>query len=187
MSDLLPDVILPDEPVSHEEPNITAEIRDVDEEPEEEEEDVLVTPEIKPVIEDEYIFKDVEPKPKKPRSKKQLDHLSKIREKALATRRANKAKREAEQEPKKKKEVSFVKEEPKEEKSSLRYLTEEQIVDLQERAVENYDTKRKARKVAKQKKAKEDTHSAKTYEAVAKAIHQPTNPDPDDVWALCFQ
>jgi len=200
MSDLLPDVILPEsidegglDCQRREEPNITAEVKDVVPE-------VIVDepPEVKPVIDDEDIFKDAPPKAKKPRSQKQMEHLTRAREKALATRRANKVRREKAQEESKeilgnksntekpKKEVSFDKGEDPE--SSLRtYLTEEQIINLQEKAVENYDKKRKARKEAKHKKAHEETHQAKTYESVAKAIHQPVNPDPDDVWALCFQ
>ena len=170
MSDLLPEVICEPEP----------ELAPAEED--------LELPQIKEVIEDEFIFKDA---PKKQRSQKQMEHLKNAREKALATRRANKVRREkAEAEARGE---EYVEKPSKPERVASfteplkKYnLSEEELIDLQEKAVEKYDTKRKQRKVDKKKKALEETHSAKTYESVARAIHQPNNPDPEDVWALCF-
>tara|TARA_R110000782_G_scaffold136576_2_gene229008 strand:- start:82 stop:825 length:744 start_codon:yes stop_codon:yes gene_type:complete len=102
-------------------------------------------------------------KPRKPMSETQLANLKKGREKALATRRANAAERKEVKElnqKKKKKDIQKLREEvsdePVQEKtpprkiiSSLEDLPEEVIRQLQEKAIEGYEVKRKARKQVK--------------------------------------
>jgi hypothetical protein len=152
--------------------------------------DVLPAPEVKQVkmiIEDEEVFTD--PKPKKQRSQKQMDHLKKAREKALATRRAKiKARKDAEEES----QQNFQSSRPRREEvvdipETLKHISPDELIELQQKAIEGYDTKRKQRKADKKKKKEADNQASKTYESLAKAIHQPSHPDPDDVWALCFQ
>ena len=102
-------------------------------------------------------------KPRKPMSETQLANLKKGREKALATRKANAAERKEVKElnqKKKKKDIQKlrdeVSDEPVQEKapprkviSSLEDLPEEVIRQLQEKAIEGYEVKRKARKQVK--------------------------------------
>ena len=223
MSDLLPDII-PDptrepepepEPEPDAAPSITAVIEEVrepeparerrdevDELPVVEPDEVDEPPSVKPIIDDDVIFKDPPKKPKKARSDKQMAHLKKAREKALATRRANKAARD-EAAGKSVKKVKSTPKAPSPEPdpeelaeelsskmnipSSMRLLSLDDIKELQQQAIEGYDTKRKKRKDIKRKGVATAKQESKTYEAVAKAIHQPSNPDPDDVWSLCFQ
>ena len=68
-------------------------------------------------------------------------------------------------------------------KSSLRSLTDEQILDLQEQAISNYEVKRKAAKVVKKKEQGKVAQEKKVYESITKAV----GADPDDVWNVCFQ
>lgn len=164
--------------------------------------------ELKQIVDDEVIFGTKEEplspikKPKKESTQKQRDHLKKAREKALATRQAKAKVRKEEQEKKslerqKKREeaerlkidkedkdhvkkVQFKKEE--EYQSSLKHLTNEQIVDLQQKAIENYEVKRKAAKVIKKQEQMKIQQDKKIYETINKAV----NPDPDDVWGICF-
>lgn len=99
-------------------------------------------------------------KPRKPMSETQLANLKKGREKALATRKANAAERKEVKElnqKKKKKDIQKLRDEvsddppqvktpPKKIISSLDDLPEEVIRQLQEKAIEGYEVKRKARK-----------------------------------------
>ena len=131
--------------------------------------------EVKQVIDDKVVFanKDEdedEPLPPSPPSKKasvkQRDHLKKAREKALETRRAKAKERKAVEEEKKverqrkrdEKEKIIIEKEDKEHKktdvsvkphSYMNEFTQEQLVELQQKAIENYETKRKARKKVK--------------------------------------
>lgn len=164
--------------------------------------------ELKPIVDDEVIFGTKEEplspikKPKKESTQKQRDHLKKAREKALATRQAKAKVRKEEQEKKslerqKKREEAEILKIQKEDqdhlkkvqvkqeedyKSSFKQLTEEQIVNLQQKAIENYEVKRKAAKVIKKQEQMKVQHDKKIYETINKAV----NPDPDDVWGICF-
>lgn len=146
-------------------------------------------------------------KKKKPPSAKQREHLKKAREKALATRRAKAAERKkveeakrAEREKKrlereekqiKKEESEFMKQKklqettpaPTQVPSSMRNLTEEDIIKLQQRAIEDYEVKRKARKQKKKEAEAKANHDKKVYQSISKAV----NSNPDDVWSVCFQ
>ena len=112
-------------------------------------------------------------KKKKPLSDKQRAHLKKAREKALATRKAKAAERkkveeakrvdrekkrlEREQKQIKKEDNDFEKQKkiqettppPSQVPSSMRHLSEEDIMKLQQAAIENYEVTRKARKQKK--------------------------------------
>lgn len=63
-------------------------------------------------------------------------------------------------------------------------LTREDILKIQEEAIESYESKRKIKKEEKQKKLKQERLDRKTYDQVAKAIKPP---NPDDMWNVCFQ
>jgi len=172
-------------------------------------EEVETELEVKPVVDDdEIIFKETkEVVKKKPASSKQAEHLKKAREKALATRRAKAKIRNEEKEKKalerkmkrELKEKQLIEKEEAEHQikmqskqvkvpeqstpSSMRSLSESQILDLQEKAISNYEVKRKAAKEVKKKKQNEEAQQAKIYQSINKAI----NPDPDDIWGVCFQ
>lgn len=164
--------------------------------------------ELKPIVDDEVIFGTKEEplspikKPKKESTQKQRDHLKKAREKALATRQAKAKVRKEEQEKKalerqkKREEADLLKIQKEDQdhlkkvqvkqeedyKSSFKHLTEQQIVDLQQKAIENYETKRKAAKVIKKQEQAKIQQDKKIYDVINKAI----NPDPDDFWSECF-
>ena len=138
---------------------------------------------VKAVLEDEAVFKDVKPRKK---SQKQLDHLAKAREKALAVRQAN---------AQAKKKVQFATQatvddpRPKEKKESvILHMSVSEFQRLQKQsnldAVESYDTKRKAQKKAKRDAQEEYTKANRINHQINKALGVP---DPDDVWAVCFQ
>lgn len=144
-------------------------------------------------------------KKKKPPSDKQRAHLKKAREKALATRRAKAAERkkvedikkaerekkrlEKEQKQIKKEESEFAKQKrmqeadavPTQVPSSMRNLSEEDIIKLQQAAIENYEVTRKARKQKKKEAEQKANHDKKIYQSIAKAVN------PDDCWDVCFQ
>jgi hypothetical protein len=63
-------------------------------------------------------------------------------------------------------------------------LTKEELLDLQQEAIDKYEVKRKKRKEAKLKEQKQKEKDAKTYEQVSRAIHRPPT---EDVWGQCFQ
>jgi hypothetical protein len=148
---------------------------------------------VKPVIDDQDIFKDAPPpkRAKKAASKKQLEHLKKAREKALATRRAKIKERDMA-----KKKVQFnevlehTDERPKEKKESLLlHLTRAELLELQQGAIEGYDTKRKARKQKKRAAQDEVRKANLVNQSVRKAygMSAAPAPDPDDIWADCFR
>ena len=146
-------------------------------------------------------------KKKKPPSEKQRAHLKKAREKALATRRAKAAERkkveeekraerekkrlEREQKQIKKEESDFEKQKkiqesvppPSKVPSSMRQLSEQDIIKLQQSAIENYEVTRKARKQKKKEAEAKANHDKKVYQSISKAV----NSNPDDVWSVCFQ
>ncbi len=146
-------------------------------------------------------------KKKKPLSDKQRAHLKKAREKALATRKAKAAERkkveevkraerekkrlEREQKQIKKEDNDFEKQKkiqesvppPSKVPSSLRQLSEEDIMKLQQAAIENYEVTRKARKQKKKEAEAKANHDKKVYQSISKAV----NSNPDDVWSVCFQ
>jgi hypothetical protein len=145
-------------------------------------------------------------KKKKPPSAKQREHLKKAREKALATRKAKAAERKKVEEAKKaerekkrleREEKQIKKEESEFEKqkrlqettpqtqvpSSMRHLSEEDIIKLQQSAIENYEVKRKARKQKKKEAEAKANHDKKVFQSISKAV----NPNPDSVWDVCFQ
>lgn len=171
--------------------------------------------ELKQVVDEKVIFSDevVEDPPsppskkKKPPSAKQREHLKKAREKALATRKAKAAERKkvevakkAEREKKrlereekqiKKEESDFEKQKKIQETapalsqvpSSMKQLSEQDIIKLQQMAIEDYEVKRKARKQKKKEAEAKANHDKKVFQSISKAV----NPNPDDVWSVCFQ
>tara|TARA_R100000951_G_scaffold28081_1_gene24110 strand:+ start:315 stop:968 length:654 start_codon:yes stop_codon:yes gene_type:complete len=180
--DLLPNIqvdLIQEDPEPLEEENmsdedITAEVKEIQED---------IVPEVKErnIIPEEDIFVEkktkkkaepkTEPKKKRQMSEAQLERLRKGREKALANRRA-KAQEKKEikdlQDKKKKKDIQKLREEvegkpvpeskpepkpePRRTITSLEDLPADMLVELQKRAIEGYDTKRKARKEEKKKK-----------------------------------
>ena len=149
-------------------------------------------------------------KKKKPPSDKQRAHLKKAREKALATRRAKAAERKKVEEAKKaerekkrlereekqikKEESQFQKQKKLQESTptptttssdslpnSMRQLSEQDIIKLQQAAIENYEVTRKARKQKKKEAEQKANHDKKVYQSIAKAVN------PDDCWDVCFQ
>ena len=156
---------------------------------------------LKEIIADEDVFNDVPPpekRPKKKISEKQLEHLAKAREKAKETRRLKaEAKKDLKITQKPRREsVSFSDDEVlskdsapihiKQEYPSFQQFTPEDIIKLQEDAINSYDKKRKARKEVKKQQKQVEAVEKKNYEAVTRAIHHPTNPSQDDPWAMCF-
>lgn len=133
-------------------------------------------------------------KPVKKKRELSAEHKEKLRQgrlKALENRRKNaQQKREMKELSKKKKEIEHkvLKQEVEQyENPTIDYsqdfqktfnFTEEQLIDLQEKAVEKYDTKRKARKQEKKKKQEEHEHTQK----VKKVIHNTTS-TLDNPWA----
>lgn len=146
-------------------------------------------------------------KKKKPLSDKQRAHLKKAREKALATRKAKAAARkeqedikkaerekkrlEREQKQIKKEDSDFAKQKkiqesvppPSQVPSSLRQLSEQDIMKLQQAAIENYEVTRKARKQKKKEAEEKANHDKKVYQSISKAVGQTQ----DDIWGSCFQ
>ena len=146
-------------------------------------------------------------KKKKPLSDKQRAHLKKAREKALATRKAKAAARkeqedikkaerekkrlEREQKQIKKEDSDFAKQKkiqettppPSQVPSSMRHLSEEDIIKLQQSAIENYEVTRKARKQKKKEAEVKANHDKKVYQSISKAVGQTQ----DDIWGSCFQ
>ena len=137
-------------------------------------------------------------------SNKQREHLKKAREKALETRRAKSAHKKLVEEEKKaerqkkreEKEKAMIEKEEQEHKlkkqvptsepvvkqhSYMNQLTQEQLIELQQKAIENYEIKRKSAKKIKKEQIAKDTADKKIYESISKAIG-PT----EDAWDSCF-
>ena len=177
--DLLPNIqvdLLQEDPEPLEE-----EIMSDEETPEPEpQEDIVPVVKERDIIPEENIFEEKKPKKQPPQKKEkkkrvmteaQLERLRLGREKALAVRRA-KAQEKKEikelQSKKKKKDIQKLREEvedkPKPEPTpqrnsitSLEDLPADMLVELQRRAIEGYDTKRKARKEQKKKEQQHQT------------------------------
>tara|TARA_R110000744_G_scaffold72748_6_gene145873 strand:+ start:2837 stop:3478 length:642 start_codon:yes stop_codon:yes gene_type:complete len=212
--DLLPKIQID---LLQEEPEEIADLEESDDEEEEVKVEEPPLPEIKEktIIPEEDIFmekkvkKDIQIKevtPDKPIKKKrvmseaQLERLRLGREKALLTRQA-KAKERKEvkdlTEKKKKKDIQKLREEvsdtPKPEPvqkkaiSSLDDIPIDLLVTLQEKAIEGYDTKRKARKVKKKEEEAKTKQNNFHLHMVQNAI-QPTQPSYGEVgfWNDCF-
>ena len=171
--DLLPNIqvdLLQEDPEPLEEENMSD-----GETPEPEpQEDIVPVVKERDIIPEENIFEEKKPKKQPPQKKEkkkrvmteaQLERLRLGREKALAVRRA-KAQEKKElkelQSKKKKKDIQKLRDEvedkPKPEPTpqrktitSLEDLPVDMLVELQKRAIEGYDTKRKARKEQKKK------------------------------------
>lgn len=145
---------------------------------------------VKPIIEDEEVFKDVPPKKPRKKSQKQMDHLAKAREKALAVRQANaKAKREAKAESEFTHQATRQDPRPQEQKESV--ILHMSVAEFQKmteesnsKAVEKYDTKRKAQKKAKKDAQEEYRKANQVNHQINKALGVA---DPDDFFASCFQ
>ena len=168
--DLLPNIqvdLLQEEPEPLEEETMS------DGETAEPQEDIMPEVKERDIIPEENIFEEKKPKKQPPQKKEkkkrvmteaQLERLRLGREKALAVRRA-KAQEKKElkelQSKKKKKDIQKLREEvedkpkpeptPQKKAISLEDLPEDMLVELQKRAIEGYDTKRKARKEQKKK------------------------------------
>tara|TARA_R100000963_G_scaffold25442_1_gene17354 strand:+ start:290 stop:1009 length:720 start_codon:yes stop_codon:yes gene_type:complete len=180
---------------------------DLDKE-EKEEVEVLPPKEIQP---DEEVFKGVEKKkkPKRKITEAQREHLAKARLKAAEVRKRKAQERklvkqqEARRKKKEDKELknlnavhnpmeSESEEEPEPSAQrrqrrvashAIEDIDEDLLVQLQEKAIEKYEVKRKARKEVKKKAQAEEKKEEAVYQAVKKAVQ----PDPDDMWAVCFQ
>ena len=136
-------------------------------------------------------------KKKRVMSEAQLERLKKGREKALANRRAkaneNKEVKDL-KEKKKKKDIQKLREEVNEEKptraksvTSLEDIPSELLVHLQEKAIEGYDTKRKARKQKKKEEEKLRTSNTVHRHMVQNAL-KPATPQYGEAgfWNDCF-
>ena len=191
MSDLLPEMVMPEAPPKpesnppspevrpeplEETPAVPVDIVEVEEplEPEPE----IVMPVLKPIIEDEEIFKDPPVKKKRKATAKQLEHLKKAREKAQANKLARKKEKQAQAVI-----PEAVKQARPEAKHTLLNLSPEELERLTERAIAGYDTKRKAAKAEKRKQQAEDKKQQALHTTISRALKQP---DPDDMWAACF-
>jgi hypothetical protein len=239
MSDLMPDVVMPESTVEEEvkevnpdteeeNPNMVYEETDSKEMPDE-----VPEPEPKTVTPDEEIFKDVKPqaqkftktgRPKRVASQQQKEHLAKMRIRAAEVKRKKKEERLAREEEEmlikradrklkdqhrkaKVKEAEKVLEvkpvkEPAPQPEVIRpepqpapapaplprqntiSITKEELLELQQEAIDKYEVKRKKRKEQKQKEQEQKQKDAKAYEQVSRAIHRPPT---EDVWGQCFQ
>ena len=145
---------------------------------------------VKPIIDDEEVFKDVPAKKPRKKSQKQMDHLAKAREKALVVRQANaKAKRDAKAETEFAQQATRQDPRPKEQKESV--ILHMSVAEFQKmteesnsKAVEKYDTKRKAQKKAKKDAQEEYRKANQVNHTINRAIGAA---DPDDFFASCFQ
>ena len=190
MSDLLPEMIMPEAPPKPESNPPSPEVRpepleetpavpvDIVEVEEPLEEPEIVMPVVKPIIEDEEIFKDPPVKKKRKATAKQLEHLKKAREKAQANKLARKKEKQAQAVI-----PEAVKKARPEAKHTLLNLSPEELEALTERAIAGYDTKRKAEKAEKRKQQAEDKKQQALHTTISRALKQP---DPDDMWASCF-
>tara|TARA_Y100001938_G_scaffold150203_1_gene240067 strand:- start:2205 stop:2933 length:729 start_codon:yes stop_codon:yes gene_type:complete len=242
MSELLPDVVMPESSVKEEveevnpdteeaNPNMVYEETDSKEMPDE-----VVKPEPKTLTPDEEIFKDVKPtqtkkytktgRPKRVASQQQKEHLARMRIRAAEVKRKKKEERMAieeeemlikraerkvkeqhrkakvkeaekvlevkavkEPEPKPAPKPEVIRPEPVEAPPPLQRqntisITREELLELQQEAIDKYEVKRKKRKEAKQKEQTQKQKDAKAFEQVSRAIHRPPT---EDVWGQCFQ
>jgi len=149
----------------------------------EEEECEPPAPIVKPIMEDEEIFADPLPKKKRVASKKQLEHLVNARKKAQETKRLKKEAKDKEKAIKQVISKEIRDKNPKQQHTLLN-LSKDDLQDLTERAIEGYDNKRKARKVKKREQQDEAKKIQSVHTSISRAVKQP---DPDDMWGVCFQ
>ena len=64
----------------------------------------------------------------------------------------------------------------------MNQLSEEQIMELQTKAIENYETKRKASKKIKKEEIAKENADKKIYESISKAV----GPTQECAWEACF-
>ena len=172
------------------------------------EQDIFVDKKTKAPMQIKAVIEDIVPsvptpvpsvpvKKKRVMSEAQLERLKKGREKALANRRAkaneNKEVKDL-KEKKKKKDIQKLREEVNEEKptraksvTSLEDIPSELLVHLQEKAIEGYDTKRKARK--QKKKEEENLRSSNTvHRHMVQNALKPATPQSGEAgfWNDCF-
>lgn len=139
-------------------------------------EEVFRTPTIQPV-------KDPEKPPKKKRvaTAKQLEALAKAREKRkIAREEAKKLKEQGVEPPPSKRQQKQEKQVKEVIQKQGQIYTEEQIANITANAIEQYEVKRKARKVVKQKKKEEEEQQKKVQQTLNRALGQP---DPNDIWS----
>lgn len=139
-------------------------------------EEIFRTPTIQPV-------KDPEKPPKKKRvaTAKQLEALAKAREKRrIAREEAKKLKEQGVEPPPSKRQQKQEKQVKEVIQKQGQMYTEEQIANITANAIEQYEVKRKARKVVKQKKKEEEDQQKKVQQTLNRALGQP---DPNDIWS----
>ena len=139
-------------------------------------EEIFRTPTIHPV-------KDPEKPPKKKRvaTAKQLEALSKAREKRkIAREEANKLKEQGVEPPPSKRQQKQEKQVKEVIQKQGEMFTQEQVAKITANAIEHYEVKRKARKVVKQKKKEEEEQQKKVQQTLNRALGQP---DPNDIWS----
>lgn len=177
---------------------VTMEIEDKEDSTEEDiiEEDIIEEEVLEPVVKpkkkfkNEEIFrtptihpvKDPEKPPKKKRvaTAKQLEALAKAREKRkIAREEASKLKEQGVEPPPSKRQIKQEKQVKEVIQKQGQMYSEEQISKITANAIEQYEVKRKARKVVKQKKKEEEEQQKKVQQTLNRALGQP---DPNDIW-----
>ena len=125
------------------------------------------------------VIKEVKPKKKRVLSEKQLETLARGR----ATAKAN---REAKKKPKPSEVVAKPPPEadppPKLARTHSVSYTLEDLENATEKAIEKYETKRKARKAVKKKEEADKKHEEKVF----KDIHSAISKGPPNGWDICF-
>ena len=140
-------------------------------------------PIVKPIMEDEEIFADPLPKKKRVASAKQLAHLANARKKAQETKRLKKEAKDKEKAIKQVISKEIRDKNPKQQHTLLN-LSKDDLQELTEKAIEGYDNKRRARKVKKREEQDEAKKIQSVHTSISRAVKQP---DPDDMWGVCFQ
>ena len=142
-------------------------------------EEVFRTPTIQPV-------KDPEKPPKKKRvaTAKQLEALAKAREKRMIAREeAKKLKEQGVEPPPSKRQQKQEKQVKEVIQKQGEMFTQEQVSKITANAIEQYEVKRKARKVVKQKKKEEEEQQKKVQQTLNRALGRP---DPNDIWSAAL-
>ena len=142
-------------------------------------EEVFRTPTIHPV-------KDPEKPPKKKRqpTERQLKALADARAKMKAKREeAKKLKAVGKEPPPSKRQLKQENKVKAVIEKQGQIYTEEQIAKITANAIEQYDMKRKARKVEKQKKKQEEEQQKKVQQTLNRALG---TPDPNDIWSAAL-
>ena len=177
---------------------VTIEIEDREDSTEEDiiEEDIIEEEVLEPVVKPKKKFKNEEifrtptihpvKDPEKPPKKKrvataaQLEALAKAREKRkIAREEASKLKEQGVEPPPSKRQQKQEKQVKEVIQKQGQMYSEEQISKITANAIEQYEVKRKARKVVKQKKKEEEEQQKKVQQTLNRALGQP---DPNDIW-----